>query len=131
MNNLDIMQSFQTPRSLYEDFPYVVLIYQLVILLMLLDELEHIAAVSILHHDTRIMKGRRESLPKVPTGLIEEGLLVRDDVRVSDGCEDSHLVEGVLFLLESQVVDVDFLHGILLPICQSFHFVDTGVGSGT
>jgi hypothetical protein len=37
------------------------------------------------------MKGR-ESLPKVPTGLIEEGLLIRDDVRVSDGCKDSHLV---------------------------------------
>jgi hypothetical protein len=52
MNNLDIMQGFQTPRSLYEDFPNVVLIYQLVVLLMLLDELENIAAISILHHDT-------------------------------------------------------------------------------
>lgn len=58
MNNLDVMQGFQTPRSLYEDFPDVILIYQLVVLLMLLDELEHIAAISILHHDTKIMKGR-------------------------------------------------------------------------
>ena len=37
MNNLDVMQSLQTPRSLYEDFPDVVLIYQFVVLLMLLD----------------------------------------------------------------------------------------------
>jgi hypothetical protein len=58
MNNLDVMQGFQTPRSLYEDFPDVILIYQLVVLLMLLDELEHIAAISILHHDTKRMKGR-------------------------------------------------------------------------
>ncbi len=97
---------------------------------MLLYKLEHIAAISILHNDTWRIKGS-ESLPKVSTGLIEKGLLIRDYVRVSDGCKDSHLVQGVLFLFESQVVDVDFFHGVLLAICQPFHFVDARVGSGT
>ena len=74
MNNLDVMQGLQTPSSLYEDFPDVVLIYQLVVLLMLLDKLEHIAAVSVLHHDTRGMKGK-DAYHRFPLGSSKKASL--------------------------------------------------------
>ena len=75
MNNLDVMQSFQAPRSLYEDFPDVIFINQLVILLMLFDKLEHIAPVSILHHDARGIIAKARAYQRLPLGSSKKASL--------------------------------------------------------
>ena len=48
-----------------------------------------------------------------------------------DGGEDANLVEGVLLFFKSQVVDVNFLHRVLLPVGETLDLVDTRVGSRT
>ena len=78
-----------------------------------------------------IIKIFQRFLPKHPTWLIEESLLVAYDIRVLDGRQDSNFVQGVLLLFECQVIDVDFLHGVDLRICYSFNLVDAGVGAST
>ena len=52
MNDLYIMQLLKTSGRLDEYFPDVILVNQFVLLLMVLDHLEYISPVCILHHYT-------------------------------------------------------------------------------
>lgn len=51
MDDLYIMKSLETSYCLYENSPNVVFIDQLAALLMLLDELEYVPSVRVLHYN--------------------------------------------------------------------------------
>ena len=51
VDNFQVMQGFQTSRRLYENFPDVILINQLIALLMVLDQLKYISSIRIFHHN--------------------------------------------------------------------------------
>jgi hypothetical protein len=51
VDNLQVMQGFQPSRRLYENFPDVILINQLIALLMVLDQLKYVSSIRIFHYN--------------------------------------------------------------------------------
>jgi hypothetical protein len=71
------------------------------------------------------------NLPQTTAGLVDEGLFVGNDVGVVNAGQDAHLIEGVLFLLVTEVQHLNFLKGVNAVVLGPAHFVNGGVGSVT
>ena len=71
MQYVQLMQALKASDDLYHNLPDVLLLVVLLVIFILTDALEHIAIVSILHHNAERI-----------TGLVEKGLLVGGNERV-------------------------------------------------
>lgn len=68
----------------------------------------------------------------VPNGLglgFNEGFFVGDHVFMLDGCKNSHFINSVFFFLLREMMKLNFLEGIRLPIFQPSYFVDLTISS--
>ena len=81
------MESFETTDDLDEEMPDLFLSEGCVALLVIINQLEQVATIGVLHHEDQAV-----------CLVLKECLFVPDDVRMVDTCEDSHLVESILFL---------------------------------
>lgn len=70
-------------------------------------------------------------LPEGIIVFIHEDLLVRDDIRVVDACQDTDLIDGVCSLFFTEVVDPDFLECVRLVIGLPRDSVYTRVSTRT
>jgi len=75
------VQSFEPAHDLNEVVPYLGLRKLESLPLLVIDQLEHVAAIRVLHDDAEAVGG-----------VLEEGLLVANDVDVVDGSEDADFV---------------------------------------
>ena len=114
MHDLDIVKRLQPADHLYQAVPNLRLLEVCAIGLMLHDLLVQISVVTVLHHDAHRV-----------VVLVNEDFLVLDDIFVAHPRQDSDLVDGISALFLSQVVDPDFLQGVVLLIGLSIHMVDT------
>ena len=71
------------------------------------------------------------NLPKRACRLINEGFVVGTNVRVLDRSENTHFIEGILFLLVRQFAHFDFLESVGASVAEAHHGVDAAVGTLT
>lgn len=107
------MHGLQSAQRLDHYLPNLSLLDVRLHLLVVADLLEDVSVVGELHDDAKAL-----------VLVVEKRLLVLDDVGVPDGRQDPHLVDGILTFLLAQVVQLDFLHRVLLAVLESPYFVD-------
>lgn len=95
------MERFEAPDDLDEVVPDGLLGELQARTFFLIDNLEHVAAVGVLHDQAQAV-----------SGVFEESFLVADDVRVLDTREDAHLIQRVLALFAAQFVHFHLFHGV-------------------
>ena len=88
------MQLFQPLNNLNKQTPDHLLGHELIFLLVILNPRGQILIICQLHYYTISLK----KLPQRFSRLIDKCLLVADYVHVANRCQDSDLVQSVLFL---------------------------------
>ncbi len=106
------MQNFQPLRDLDENAPNFWLRDQGLGFSVLLDFGEEIAAICILHDNTKL----RPSLLQKIGALFDKCLLVRNDIRMVDRSKDAYFVKCILFLFLRQIIHLHFFHRILMVV---------------
>lgn len=112
----DNLGQFET--YLDEDIPDGLFWEEGALLCVLLNLLEEVAIVHVLHDDAQVV------------GFVE-GLLKTNDMRVLHRGKYADFSECILLFLLGQRPDLDLLERILLTVGQPLHDVDTGIGSLT
>ena len=107
------MHGLQFAQRLDHDLPNLPLFDVGLHLLVIANLLEHVAVVGQLHDDA-------EALVLV----VKKRLFVLNHIGMPYGRQDAHLIDGIVAFLLAQVVEFDFLHGILLAVLQPPDLVD-------
>jgi len=116
--NFQIVESFETPNDLNEVVPDLVLSHLLSSALFSIDQLEHITSIRVLHDDAKTV-GR----------ILKKGFLVPNHVGVIDWGENSHFVEGILFLFATQFLQFNFFHSVCRIVRLTQHQVYLAEGA--
>jgi hypothetical protein len=104
--NLDVVKSVESNNHLVQYAPYLFFLHEPVRFLEVVDLGLKVAAISVLHHDAESLRA-----------FLKECLLVCDDVGMVDGCQDSDLIQSIVFLLIIQFAELD-LSGWLLEAAE-------------
>jgi hypothetical protein len=125
MHDFEVVKSFQSTNTLYEDSPDVVFFYQLFWFLVRFDELIDISTSCILHHNA-VNRNEMKSkfLPKHATWFINESFFICNYIRMGKRGKYSNFIQSILFFFESQIIYVYFLHCVIHSILFPLHFVD-------
>ena len=107
------MQSLQASDNLDEDIPNFLLLNVCFAFLITANFLEHVAIVSVLHNQAQAR-----------AGFVDKSFFVGDNVLVVDACQNSDLVQCVLFLLVRQVRHFHFLESIDRLVLLSADLID-------
>ena len=99
MADFEVVEGLETSDDLNEEVPDLALGKVGVVLLVLVDHLEEIAAVCVLHNDTE-------------AHVLKEVLLVTDHIGMVDRGEDANFVQGVLFFFAGELAHFYFLHSV-------------------
>ena len=113
MTNFQVVECLKATHNLDEVVPDLFLAESVIVFLFVIDQLQDVAAISILHYDAEAI-GR----------IFEKGFLVADYIRMADACEDSDLVESVLFLFAAEFLHFHFFHCVNGVVRLSSHLVD-------
>lgn len=105
-----IVEGLESADNLDEKVPDLSLREDRVFLLVVVDHLQKVTTVSVLHDYAE-------------THVLKEGLFVTDNVRVVDRGKDSHLIKSVFLLFAGQFAHFDLLHGVDGAIRFSLDFV--------
>ena len=118
MHHVEIMQSFQTINHLDDQLPNFIFLKVLFVLLVLLNLLEQIAVISVLHDNAQ--KGTGWNC------MVHKCLVVIDHILVVlDRCQYPHLVHRVVPLFVRQPLDdPHFLQSIYQVILFSNDFIN-------
>lgn len=100
VEHLEVMELLEAANGSYCDSPYLLLVELLLVLLELGDLLEQVTVVGEVHHDEQVRL------------LVNEGLLVPDDARVLDRCENAHFIECVLPFLRRKRLEGDLFQRV-------------------
>ena len=110
------MESFEAPDDLDEVVPNLLLAKYLVTLLLLVNQLEHVAAIRVLHHEAETVGC-----------VLKEGLLVANHVGVTDRSENADLIECILFFFATEFLQFYFFHcvSLIVRLAQNqIHFAE-------
>jgi hypothetical protein len=105
------MKSLKANDHLVKDTPYVFFFHIPIAFLEVVNFRLKITSICELHDNIKSL-----------SIFFEECLFVRNNIRVIDRGKYSDFIQGILFLLESEIVNVNLLHCIDLSIGFPFSF---------
>lgn len=113
VDDLPIVECLQTLHHLVEDGPYILLLGKLAGLLSIVNLRLQIAIITVLHDNVETLGV-----------LLVEGLVVACHIRVPDGRQNAHFVQGVLLLFGSELQHLHFLEGVGDPVTLAYYLED-------
>ena len=112
------MHALQSVDALDKHSPDLLLLEVDLYGLAFLDHLQQVAIISICHHYAQHL-----------TGSIDKRFSIRDNVRVSNRGQDSHLVDSVLSIFCVHLRNIYFFQSVNLIVCLAGDLEHVTVGT--